>query len=299
MINGDTNPRVAPATSTSPSRPRSTRPTRVASRSSTVVPTAMSPDAKAVPPRELHASVLGLADRAEDASPLLETWRPGSRDQMVEGLRLRSLPQRGGLPRASHQRTSDRDRRRLCATTPGTSVPPPLTPRPATSTLYHEPQVVYALDPIIEPVKTDAQGGDQPTRRCRSPSRPMSMLSRQTIALAAILQAGRGRVRGQVQWQDRQPAHLRRRALAPGHRDDEARRAAGPHRATQQRSVGAPVRDDRRGVELFQSASTRSSSPRTKAPIGSTPTLVNCPNRGMTGFNWSGTAISIGSMRLL
>ena len=28
--------------------------------------------------------------------------------------------------------------------------------------------------------------------------------------------------------------------------------------------------------------------PRMKAPIGSTPNLVNCPNRGMTGFNWAG-----------
>ena len=61
--------------------------------------------------RKLHPAVLGLADDAQDPSEILEAWRAGTVDQVVQQEGLRSLHQRRGLRRAPNQRREDHNRR--------------------------------------------------------------------------------------------------------------------------------------------------------------------------------------------
>ena len=98
---------------------------------------------------ELYAAMLDLAHYTEDAPAILEAWRPGPCDQVVRGTRATACLSTKTVVSSCGSTIRKSGPARKYVIMRGISLPRRSTPRPATAILYHEPQIVYALDPEI------------------------------------------------------------------------------------------------------------------------------------------------------
>ena len=212
--------------------------------------------------------MLDMANHSEDAPAILEARcaRPG--DEVVATQGLRPVHQRGRLPRISHKRSDDHAQARRYAIMRGISWPQRSTRRPAKPSLYHEPQIVYALDPEIAAGAKEARAKlsttpDTPTviaGYCGSKDAvPQAKASVPTGVLIRDTTMARSTVR-------EFPAG----ADASRDRDHEGRAPAGQDRATRFRTDRQAVRERSSRLGNFPTESIPSSA-RTWGRICSTP----------------------------
>ena len=152
-------------------------------------------------------------------------------------------------------------------------------------TLYHEPQVVYALDPIIEPVKTKLSvaisHAPVPVAiaayvETLAPDDPLAASSKPAGVVFA------GKYNGKID-------SPRICSVALSRQDIETMKLGAQPGLTERRNSGPSGRLSEVIVAAWNfSVGIDTIACKDEGPYRFDVTLVNCPNRGMTGFNWSG-----------
>jgi N,N-dimethylformamidase len=150
--------------------------------------------------------------------------------------------------------------------------------------LYHEPQIVYALDPVVEPVKATVQAKISHSAAPFAIAAYVDKLDGGPLAQSSM-PAGisfTGKYNGKID-----SPRLAGRALSrfeietlklgaqPGLSE---RRHSGPTGPLSEVIVGSWDFSD--GIDTIVA--------KDHGPYGFDATIVNCPTRGMTGYNWSG-----------
>jgi N,N-dimethylformamidase len=152
------------------------------------------------------------------------------------------------------------------------------------ATLYHEPQVVYALDPIIEPVTAKISAKPLPTPAPLAFAAFVDKIDESPLAKSALPQGVwfTGKYNGKID-----SPRLCKKALSrleieqmklgaqPGLTE---RRNSGPTGALSEVIVGAWDFWD--GIDTITG--------KDNGPYRFDAQLVNCPTRALTGYNWAG-----------
>jgi N,N-dimethylformamidase len=150
--------------------------------------------------------------------------------------------------------------------------------------LYHEPQIHYALDPVIEPVRINIQTTLKPEAIPLAIAAYVETLDGGPLAASSV-PAGivmAGKFNGKIDSPrlcsralSRFDIEMMKQGVQPGLTE---RRNSGPTGALSECIVGAWEFGD--GISTIVA--------KDAGPYHFHAPLVNCPTRGMTGYNWSG-----------
>ncbi|WP_200952425.1 N,N-dimethylformamidase beta subunit family domain-containing protein [Mesorhizobium sp. Root552] len=150
--------------------------------------------------------------------------------------------------------------------------------------LYHEPQIVYALDPVIEPVKTKIKAKIQHSNIPAAIAAYVEKLDNGSLARSskpAGVVLG-GKYNGKIDSPricnralNRTEIELMKLGAQPGLTE---RRNSGPTDALSETIVAA--------WDFSDGISTRTA--KDAGPYRLDAEIVNCPTRALTGYNWSG-----------
>ncbi len=152
--------------------------------------------------------------------------------------------------------------------------------------LYHEPQVVYALDPVIEPVTTNLKLAISHAPAPLAIGAYVAAVTPSDPLAGSSLPAGvvfAGKYNGKIDSPRVCKAALSRQ-------DIETMKLGAQPGLTERRNSGPTGRLSEVIVAAWNfGAGIDTIVAKDEGPYRFDATLVNCPNRGMTGFNWAGT----------
>jgi N,N-dimethylformamidase beta subunit-like, C-terminal/Concanavalin A-like lectin/glucanases superfamily len=151
--------------------------------------------------------------------------------------------------------------------------------------LYHEPQIVYALDPVIDPVETTLNVKIENTSAPLAIGAYVESLAPNDPLAASSLPSGvvfAGKYNGKID-------SPRLCKVALSRQDIETMKLGAQPGLTERRNSGPTGRLSETIVAAWNfSAGIDTLVAKDEGPYRLDATLVNCPNRGMTGYNWCG-----------
>ncbi len=151
--------------------------------------------------------------------------------------------------------------------------------------LYHEPQIVYALDPVIEPVRTTVKIGVSHAPVPVAIAAYVDSIAPKDSLAASSKPAGvvfAGKYNGKIDSPRICNAALSRQ-------DIETMKLGAQPGLTERRNSGPSGRLSETIVAAWNFAvGIDTIIGKDEGPYRFDAQLVNCPNRGMTGYNWSG-----------
>lgn len=152
-------------------------------------------------------------------------------------------------------------------------------------TLYHEPQIVYALDPVIEPVETTLDVKIENTPVPLAIGAYVDSLAPSDSFAESSLPRGvifTGKYNGKID-------SPRLCKVALSRQDIETMKLGAQPGLTERRNSGPSGRLSEVIVAAWNfSVGIDTLVGKDEGPYRFDATIVNCPNRGMTGHNWSG-----------